>query len=545
MKTLTGIGAMIRVALRRDRIQLPLWIILTGGFLAVAVPTWKGVVQTEEDLRAAIELFAVNPAARLFGIASGGESIGEFVMLEAFATLSIVAGLMSFLLVVRHTRKNEDTRRAELIGSSVVGRHAGLAAALILAVFANVLLATAIAIVLIANGLAVTGSIAMSLGVAGVGISIAGVAAVTAQVYSTSRSASGMAGAVLAAMFVLSGAGNMLGRYDEATVWVHSAWPSWLSPIGWGQQMRPFAENDWWLLGLSVAFFLVLSMAAFWLATRRDFGMGLLPEKPGPARAAPGLVNPFGLVWRLQRGVFFGWAIGMVAFGVIYGSISGEIEGFMAESETARELFEVIGGTEVMLDAFIVAITGIIGMLLGVYILQVTLRMRREEADGQAEALLATALSRCRWMASYIFNALLGVTLLLFIISLSAGLVAGLVLGDTAHWLGEITAATVVYLPALMVLAGVVVAVFAFLPQKTAMIGWSVFAISVICGPIIGDMLDLPEAVLNLSPFTHIPQMPAESFNAAPLLIMLGVALGLFILGLIFFRRRNLSLNSG
>ena len=42
---------------------------------------------------------------------------------------------------------------------------------------------------------------------------------------------------------MLAALGNMLGTVDSAALRVTSAWPAWLSPIGWGQQMRPFADN--------------------------------------------------------------------------------------------------------------------------------------------------------------------------------------------------------------------------------------------------------------------------------------------------------------
>jgi ABC-2 type transport system permease protein len=30
-------------------------------------------------------------------------------------------------------------------------------------------------------------------------------------------------------------------------------WLSWLSPLGWMQQLRPFADERWWVLLLAVA----------------------------------------------------------------------------------------------------------------------------------------------------------------------------------------------------------------------------------------------------------------------------------------------------
>jgi ABC-2 type transport system permease protein len=40
----------------------------------------------------------------------------------------------------------------------------------------------------------------------------------------------------------------MAGHTDPTGLRVESAWPAWLLPIGWGQQMRPFG-GDHWVLG--------------------------------------------------------------------------------------------------------------------------------------------------------------------------------------------------------------------------------------------------------------------------------------------------------
>ena len=64
-------------------------------------------------------------------------------MIRGYSLLAVLAALMSALAVVRHTRQNEETGRAELVGAAVVGRYAGLAAALIVTVGANIVLAVA------------------------------------------------------------------------------------------------------------------------------------------------------------------------------------------------------------------------------------------------------------------------------------------------------------------------------------------------------------------------------------------------------------------
>ena len=71
----------------------------------------------------------------------------------------------------------------------------------------------------------------------------------TSQLSSTARGANGLAMAALAVAFVVSGVGNMLGGVDDSGMVAYSAWPTWLSPIGWGFEMRPFGGDRWWLLG--------------------------------------------------------------------------------------------------------------------------------------------------------------------------------------------------------------------------------------------------------------------------------------------------------
>jgi ABC-2 type transport system permease protein len=75
--------------------------------------------------------------------------------------------------------------------------------------------------------------------------------------------------------------------------------PAWLSPLGWGQQMRPFGGDNWWPLALSAIAAAFLLGAASALATLRDVGSGILAERRGHAAATPGLLSPFGLIWRL------------------------------------------------------------------------------------------------------------------------------------------------------------------------------------------------------------------------------------------------------
>jgi ABC-2 type transport system permease protein len=104
---------------------------------------------------------------------------------------------------------------------------------------------------------------------------------------------------------------------------------------------------------------------------------------------------------------------------------------------------------------------------------------------------------------------------------------------------GGPASAAVVQLPAALVLGTFVALAFALLPRWAAAIAWSALAISLVLSQF-GELLELPQLVLNVSPFTHPPLLPADSIAWLPVIVLLGVALVLGAAALTVFRRRDL-----
>jgi len=537
MTGLNGTAALTRLALRRDRFMLSAWVLGLAALLAGIV---AGNINplTDDDLVRETEFNAGSPALRLFGLASA-PSAGGYAMLRSFVMLAVLAALMSTLAVVRHTRQSEETGRAELVGAAVVGRHASLASAVLVTVGANVVLALVLGLALIVTGQPVASSFTAGASVGAVGIVFASVAAVTAQLSSTTRGANGLAATVLGVAFLLSGVGNMLGSVDASGLRVVSAWPAWLSPIGWGEQMRPFGGDHWWPLGLFALAFVALLGVAGLLTTRRDIGRGVLPDHRGPAEAGPRLRSPLGLAWRLQRGALLGWVIGMLAFGLIFGAISGQAKDLEG---SAADWYARLGGTDQIVDAFLTSMIAMAGMAVAIYVVQVLLRMRAEEAEGSLEPVLATSVSRPRWVLSHILNACLGAVGLLLVFALGMALAAGRVLGDTSALIRDLAEASLAQLPGILVIGAVVVAAVGLLPRWAGPISWVVVTASVLLGPLFGPTLGLPQSALDLSPFTHIPKLPAAELAATPILALVAIGAALAVAGLVSLRRRNLAL---
>ena len=351
---------------------------------------------------------------------------------QALLSLAMAAALMSTLAVVRHTRQNEETGRAELIGSAVVGHLAPLTAALLVVTGADLVVGPLSVAALVANGLPVGGSLLFGAAIAGAGIAFAAVAAVTAQVSETARGANGLAAAAVGVAFLLRAVGDAAGEVADGGTRMVSAWPSWLSPIGWAQQTRPYDLDQWWVLGLLMVFAAALVGLAFALTAPRDLGAGLRATRPGPASASARLLSPLGLAWRLQRGVLVSWLVAMVLLGVTYGGAAYEVDDFLVDNPEAADLIEQLGGTDDLVDAYFAATFVFAAIAAAGYVVQALLRMRAEEASGRLEPVLAAHVARTRWMAGHTVIAALGSTALVGAMGLASAVTHGLVVGDVA-----------------------------------------------------------------------------------------------------------------
>jgi ABC-2 type transport system permease protein len=527
---LVGTAELVRLALRRDRVMLPAWGLAIAGTVVATAASFADLYPTA----AARARFASGIAENTATVALYGRvydsSIGGLTAWRIGTVAMTLAGLMSLLAVVRHTRAEEEAGRLELIGAGVVGRHAPLAAALAVTAAADLAIGLLICLGLVAVGLPLTGAVALGLAVAASGWVFGAAAAVSAQLVESARAANGIAAAALGAAYLLRAVGDTAGDGALGSL-------SWLSPLGWAQRVRPFAHERWWPLALAVALAAVLVLAAAWLVARRDLGAGLLPTRPGPAHAAPGLRTPLALAWRLQRGALLGWTAGFLVIGAALGSIAQGVTDLVEASPQLEDLLKEIGGQQGIVDAYLATAFGFLGIVAAAYGVQATLRLRVEETTGRLEPLLSTAVRRVRWALSHIAFAVAGTTLVLTAAGLTGGLAHGLRTGDVAGQLPRVLGAALVQVPAAWVLAGVAVVLFGFAPRLSAA-SWAALAACLLLGQL-GPVLHLDRWIMDLSPFTHVPKLPGDDAAAGPLLSLAAVAAAFTAAGLAGFRRRD------
>ena len=410
--TLTGTASQVRFILRRDRLRLSVWtasMVLFYAYFTFALDT----VFADEAARQGRAAVMRTPA----GIVMGGPgyglddyNTGVAMANEGITWVVLALAILSILHVVRHTRAEEESGRSELVRAAVVGRHAPVVAAVITLVIVN-------AVIALLSGLAMTGvsegeldltnALAMTLGSGLSALVFGGVAVVICQVTEHGRAATGTSLAVFGVAFVVRAAGDMQQQGGNAL--------SWFSPIAWAQQMRAFVDLRWWTAALSLVTIAVLLWLGAILASRRDFGGGMIASRGGRADARASLRGPFALAWRQQRAALLWSCLGLglmwYASGTLMPEISTMIKDVTESNPAAQQLF---GADPTALSLNFLGIMILYGALCcAAYAMVMGARPKAEESSGRVELALSLPVSRTHWLGAQLLVAGLGTLVIL------------------------------------------------------------------------------------------------------------------------------------
>ncbi len=526
MSALAGARPLLALALRRERVRIPVYVLLFVLLVAETAATSKETYPTEATRAAYVATVEGNPGLiAMVGPPLDLTTVGGDVAWQIGGFGAAFVALMSMFIVGRHTRAEEQNGRSELIGAAPVGRFAPVTAALIVVSAAQVLVGVLVALAMIGAGTPTEGALALGASLAGVGLVFAGIAAVAAQVSQGTSSMYGITGGAIGAAYLLRAAGDV----GNGTL-------SWLSPIGWGQATHPFAGERWWPLLLGLAAAAALAAAAFALLARRDLGAGLVAARPGPPAAGRDLRGALGLAVRLQRGALIAWSAGLFLAGLVIGSIGQNAGELVDSSKSLADVITQSGGGSVV-DAFFASILALMALIATGYTISAWLRLRAEETSGHAESLLAAPVGRLPWAATHLVTTMAGSAVVL----LAGGVGIGLAHAIGSHDAGQLprlAVAALAQLPAMWVLGAVVVALFGLVPRAVT-VAWAALGGCALLW-FLGPLADAPGWLLGVSPFDHVPAVPAASLAAGPLLALTAVAVALTCAGLAGLRHRDI-----
>jgi len=520
----SDVGLLTRHYLRRDRWALLWWTLgATVLYWSQAVSVDSLYATQEEFDQAAASMNGNAAFIAMAGPARALNTIGGQVAWQATAFGAVVAGLMSMFLVGRHTRAEEESGRDELLRAAPVRRFAPTTAAVLTAGVANVLLGAGVALSLVAYPLAVADSVALGVGLTLCGWFYTGVALLAAQLTSSTRAMYGITGIVIAVTYGVRAIGD-----------VSRPWLSWLSPIGWYQGMHPFSGLRWWPVLLLLVAPVALVAAAYAVFLRRDFGAGVFPDRPGPARAEPNLHRGWRLAWRLQKGTVIGWTLGMFLGGVSYGAIGDDVDSLVGDSQTSQDLFVQSGGD--LVRGFYATAILMLALLACGFVISSALRPRGEEDNGRVESLLATSLDRRRWLLGHAAITGAGTIVIVAASGLGLGLGYAMVTGDrSVIWTYLVD--TLAYAPSVL-LVGMLTLLLYGVRARLASAAWILLAFCVVV-MMFGQLLQIPQWVQGFSPFEHLALIPAEEFRWAPVAVVAALAAGVGVAAHEALRRRD------
>lgn len=527
--SLTGTGFLLRFYLRLDRVRLISWTLGFFLFIYASTLALETAYPTPEALQGRAGLMA-NPAAVLMtgpAFALDNYTLGAMLANELSLWTFIPAAIMSVLLVVRHTRADEEAGRLEVLLALPVGRFAPAMATALLALISNMLVAIAVAAGTVAGGMEVVDSCAFGIATGLTGLVYGAVAIVACQLTEHSRTANGIGMAAIAAGVIIRGIGDVINSQGSVL--------SWFSPIAWAQQTRIFVDLRWWPLLLSIATIIITIAIGIRLNQARDMGEGLRPPRPGPAHANSSLLSPAGLARRLYARNYVAWTVGIAVFPVAFGSLASSIDTMIEDNPAIGDWVPIdMGSLTASFAAIILAYVALGPLIL---LVSAILGLRTEEQNGRVEGMLVSGSSRSQLVNGWVaVNAIYAIVTLII---LGACEGAGMVIATGQwHWLWDVTIASTAYIPAILLTGAITLTLYSLGP-RFAPYSW-VLVFFIVFDLFLGELIKTPQWLSNLSPFTQTPLLPYSELKILPLAIMTALAVVLYLVSLRLLNSRDI-----
>jgi ABC-2 type transport system permease protein len=505
---MTGLGQLTRFSLRRSRVLIGAWtVVLTLMCYASAAATGGLYATTADRVRAAEAINASSALVALYGPILDVHSLGELAMTKTTVTYAVLVMALAIMLVRRHTRVEEESGRAELLGGLAVDPRAPLFSAVLVGASASLLVAALATLGNVAGGLPVAGSVWFGASWLGIGLVGTGIGALCAQLSASARTCGAIAAGAVAVLFGLRALGDTTA----------ASWLTWLSPFGWSTQLRAWSDPRGWVVLLYLALTLALVGAALALRARRDLGAGLLADRPGPATGSPRLADAVALNLKVHATGLAVWTVACALLGALMAAIVPGIDSIL-DSDSTREMMERLGGVGALQETLVAALVSVGAIVITCFVATVVGHGGAEERDGRTEQVLATATERSTAFAAIALVALGGAAWLLLVTGSAMAL--GSVGADVSA--GAVLAAALVQVPAVWVVAALSLVAIA-VRSTWATAGWVLVVVFFLLGPL-AELLQLPGWVAGISPYSHVPKVPAEAFQLTPELVLVLLA---------------------
>lgn len=481
------------------------------------------------DRMAFARSFAGNDAIRLFyGYPYDVLTVGGYSAWRVGGTLAVAAAVFGVMAAVRAFRSDEDAGRTEIVLAASVARGTAYLSAVTAIVAATLVLWLAEFCGFVVARLPVAGSAYLALATVSVVPVFAGVGALASQLMPTRRIALTVATATVALFWLLR---------VVADTWTGGVWVRWTTPLGWAEELRPFAGPRPVVLLLPAAASVALVALAARMALRRDIGTGVLPVRDSAPASMRLLSSTMTQALRGERGTLAAWIFGTAAFAAVLGMVSSSVSTAGISQRLQRDFAKLGSGSIITPSGYLAFVFIVVILAVCLFACSQVGAARQEEADERLETLLAQPVSRGRWLGGRLLIATLAAVLL----SVTAGVCAwaGAASQGVAISLPRMLEAGANCLPVSLLFLGIAVLTYAAVPRASSAIAYGLVSAAFLWY-LVGSLFGLPKWVTDLTPFAHIGLVPVQSFRPGAAAVMAAIGFAAAVAGLGVFRRRDL-----
>ncbi|MGH9120672.1 MAG: ABC transporter permease subunit, partial [Acidimicrobiales bacterium] len=400
-----------------------LWGYVFGAVVASSAWSYSTTYKTQAQRDHLAATFGNNKATiALFGPAPDLQTVAGFTVFKASMTIMILGAVWGLLTSSRLLRGEEDTGRWDALLAGQSTRRGATVQALggfaISACVVWILTALITAVAGISSTVDIAPGPAMFLALALVSpaVMFLAIGALTSQLAPTRRQAAGYAAAILAVSYCL----RLVG---DGGVGLH--WLTWISPLGWVEELKPLTASDPAPLLLVAAFTVLIGGAAARIAGSRDVGSSVFTARAERAPNFRLLGSATGLGLRLMAPVALAWLTALAAVGLLLGVVA-KGAGSTLSGSSLQQTFAKLGARGGGVGAYLGIAFLILALLIAVVATGQIGAARSEESEGRLDDLLVGQTSRSEWLAGR-----LALTIVLLLV---AGVIAGLF-----TWLGSAT----------------------------------------------------------------------------------------------------------
>ena len=501
-------------------------------FFAVSFAVTAGYGKTYPTLASRLrfaQAFGNNKAGRIFyGMPYRLETVGGYASWRAGGVLALFAAFFGAAAAVRCLRGEEESGRFELVAAGAITRRSTVAVRLaaVGASIAGLWVATVIG--LVAGGLPTFGSSYLALAIVSAAAVYTAVGALASQLAPTRRGALELAGLVLGIDFVF--------RLVADTAGVPGL--HWATPLGWIEELRPFADPRPVVLVLPVALIVLLLASSLMLERRRDVGVALFAAHDGRDRPHQRLLgSPTLLTLRSEWLSFAVWAAASGGFALVIGTTSKNVAAGI--STNLKQQIHKLGQLQIATSSGYIGLTFLFFILaISLYCCSQLAAARNEEAEGRLETLFALPQGRIGWLTGRLLLAAAGATLLALIAGLATAIGATAVGAHVSEL--RLLEAGFNCLPSSLLFLGLATLLVAAVPRHGVGAAYALVSLAFVW-ELFGSLLSAPSWLLGLSPFDHVGFVPAQPFRLEAALVMSATGVLAAVAGGALFRRRDLA----